>query len=262
MTAGITRRIFVVGCPRSGTTVLQSLVGAHPRVRAFPESHFFARAAASPRDEAMRHLRRFLDAAGVELPAAAAELSAIEAFVAALDGAALGAGADMWTEKTPRHLHHVDLIAAHVPDVRFVHVLRRGVDAVRSLHRVTREAPERWGGRPRSVGHCVRRWERDVRISLGYARAPAHHLVRYETLVARPEKVAWGLCEFLGVERDRAMLEARAAVAAAVTLPGETWKERAAAPLEASPHTEELPGVVEATAVTQALLDDLLPAEL
>ena len=35
------QRIFLVGCPRSGTTLLQSLLAAHPDITSFPESHFF-----------------------------------------------------------------------------------------------------------------------------------------------------------------------------------------------------------------------------
>ncbi|MGL4503377.1 MAG: sulfotransferase family protein, partial [Planktothrix sp.] len=37
----IKNRIFLVGCPRSGTTLLQSLLAAHPQIASFPESHFF-----------------------------------------------------------------------------------------------------------------------------------------------------------------------------------------------------------------------------
>lgn len=34
---------FVVGCPRSGTTLLQILVDAHPNIAIPPESHIFCR---------------------------------------------------------------------------------------------------------------------------------------------------------------------------------------------------------------------------
>ena len=40
------RPIFVVGFQRSGTTLLQSLLGAHPRIAAPPEMHFVFRVAA------------------------------------------------------------------------------------------------------------------------------------------------------------------------------------------------------------------------
>src|SRR3954454_2034225 len=35
--------IFVVGFPRSGTTLTQSLIGAHPRIAAPPEMRYFGR---------------------------------------------------------------------------------------------------------------------------------------------------------------------------------------------------------------------------
>ena len=41
-TRAILSRIFLVGCPRSGTTLTQSLLAAHPMVASFPESHFFS----------------------------------------------------------------------------------------------------------------------------------------------------------------------------------------------------------------------------
>ncbi|MGC1525664.1 MAG: sulfotransferase, partial [Phormidesmis sp.] len=35
------KRLFLVGCARSGTTLLQSLLASHPGVASFPESNFF-----------------------------------------------------------------------------------------------------------------------------------------------------------------------------------------------------------------------------
>ena len=34
--------VFLVGCPRSGTTWLQKLLASHPRIRSGEESHFFS----------------------------------------------------------------------------------------------------------------------------------------------------------------------------------------------------------------------------
>jgi Sulfotransferase family len=34
-------RAFLVGCPRSGATLLQSMLFAHPEIYTFPESSFF-----------------------------------------------------------------------------------------------------------------------------------------------------------------------------------------------------------------------------
>ena len=37
-------RAFLIGCPRSGTTLLQSLLFSHPDVISFPETFFFVHA--------------------------------------------------------------------------------------------------------------------------------------------------------------------------------------------------------------------------
>ena len=34
-------RVFLVGCSRSGTTLLQVLIASHPRIHSFPETSFF-----------------------------------------------------------------------------------------------------------------------------------------------------------------------------------------------------------------------------
>src|SRR5690242_15483743 len=41
---GNERPIFVVGCPRSGTTMLQLMLHAHPRIAIPPETRFLLRA--------------------------------------------------------------------------------------------------------------------------------------------------------------------------------------------------------------------------
>ena len=37
----ITKRIFLIGCPRSGTTIAQVMLAGHPEILSFPETQFF-----------------------------------------------------------------------------------------------------------------------------------------------------------------------------------------------------------------------------
>jgi|GEM_PF-974431 len=162
------RRLFVVGLPRSGTTLIQSVLNAHPDIVSFPESRFydalthsnsfqkygrlpvsqwsvrkvaqFARARArtalgKPGPHAMKVAERFFVAAGLEyavpkLREASHSVSALNAvFLDVLDQKSPSG----WVEKTPVHLFRIPLISKLVPDARFVHIFRRPEDTIASI---------------------------------------------------------------------------------------------------------------------------------
>lgn len=240
------RRVFLLGCPRSGTTLLQTMLAAHPQVVSFPESHFF---------RSLLRRQRVLRFAGLASPEAGARLAGfveelrrpdlqallpgtairaephVRAFLAVLDRLATEKGASVWVEKTPGHLRHLRWIEHYVPGARFVHVVRNGRDVVASLYDVSQTNPRVWGGF-RSLELCAERWIEDVEISCRCVGRPLHTIVRYERLVSEPEAELRAICAFLGLEFDEAMLERRADAAQALLLPGETWKEGARGPVQ------------------------------
>ena len=128
-TVHIGRRLFLVGCPRSGTTLLQSMLAAHPRIASFPETHFFERVSprfasvgmASPKRRDRRRLLQFLSEVGHPemeclIPRYAVTLRrSVGAFVEVLDALTLAQGGTVWVEKTPGHLHCIHLVEAHIP---------------------------------------------------------------------------------------------------------------------------------------------------
>lgn len=233
---GVTRRLFLVGCPRSGTTLLQSLLAAHPRLTSFPETHAFAWIVPRhPRLSAfgMTRVRGWgpLRALWRELaPGEPVRLSdlllcraAARRTLALLDRVALARGRQGWVEKTPRHLHSIPAIRAACPDAHFIHLLRSGPEVVASLFEASREAPAVWGG-ARSVERCVERWRGDVALSLGYRGQPGHTLVLYGELVADPERTLRRLSAELDLDFEAAMLAGYRREAAALVRCGETWK--------------------------------------
>jgi hypothetical protein len=236
-------RTFLVGCPRSGTTLLQSMLFAHPQVFSCPETFFFVRGV---NGTGLRH-RIGLASGGVERAfdtlvglgvtdrrrrgcrLLRREASCARWFTRVMDDAAVAAGARMWVEKTPGHLARIETIRRYVPGARFIHMIREGAPTVASLYDVTQRYPD-WDG-PRSLEDCARRWSLDISTSAAYAGNPAHAFIAYERLIADPERVLVALCGFLRLELDEdhsvlaAMIEHRAASTAGVRLTAERWKQ-------------------------------------
>lgn len=225
-------RIFVVGAPRSGTTLAQSLLAAHSATTSFTESHLFARhfahvpLLAGPilvRSPAPG-LRAFLAENGEEPPAAAAWFDApggwtlrarpllpfqtrpvARRLLRVLDELALRRGSSRWIEKTPRHLRYVPFleeVAGPEGRLRFVHVIRDGLEVLASL----REASRAWE-RAYDLETCIRRWNADVGISLSRIAAPRDHFLFYEELTSRPEATLRRLLEELGLGWEPQILE-------------------------------------------------------
>jgi len=236
----IKRGFFIVGCPRSGTTLLQSLLAVHPQIASLPETHFFPYTVG-------RRWRRLL---GISSPKAKERLyqflsdidhsemkshvpkhaflvkQYINAFINILDTLTINQGKNFWVEKTPMHLHFIDIIEKYIPNVRFIHIVRNGKDVVASLYEVTHRYPEEWGGR-RSIEECIDRWNRDVKITQQYIHKENHTLVRYEQFTENPEVVLRNLCKFMGVEFSQLMLEQHGMAAEKVILDNQEWVKSA-----------------------------------
>lgn len=230
-------RVFLVGCPRSGTTLLQTLLAAHPSVVSFPETHFFSRVRAAywPLRKiglASRRGRRRLVEFFEEIdrpdlaPSGVAPITvrgSTGTLIDGLDRIAREHDASAWIEKTPIHLHYIPLIERHLSDARFIHIVREGIDVVASLYEVTQRFPERWGGE-RNIDRCIDRWKQDVEHTLHHVSRPHHTAVEYETLLRRPEPVLRDLCTFLGLDYEERMLGEYAAGASDLYLEQEEWK--------------------------------------
>lgn len=234
------RRLFLVGCPRSGTTLLQSLLAAHSQIVSFPESHFYTRmissafplrqlGLASPRSRA--RFLSFLELIGHSdlrhylPPFAVSTRQYSRAFIVVLDAVAHRQDKRVWLEKTPRHLDYVDDIRALVPGAKFIHLIRNGEDVVASLYEVVNQNLDRWRSIPAGeLDPCVDRWMKSIRLSQRYVGDPDHAVVRYERLVEAPDEVIKGLCQCIDVPFEAGMLERYSDHAASLVLPFETWK--------------------------------------
>ena len=191
---------FVVGCPRSGTTLLAVLLDRHSRLCVAPETGFYDEIAPRLwlRGEKrllgiLREWRRLpelgLDAESVlgRLPE---RWNAGDVLAAILELHAERRGSARCGEKTPQHLRHVPAIQRHFPRAKILCMLRDGRDNALSLR-----AMPWWRGGLREAAML---WRRSARLAEQSARHGQFRIVRYEDLVARPAEVLRSIMTFLG----------------------------------------------------------------
>lgn len=240
--------IFVVGTARSGTTLLAAMLGAHPQIDCGPETRFFAwleredRAALldartwpGPAVDFLLSLRLqdspvhelfgvTADGIRTTLAARAPSVAAMLESLTATRAAAHGK--PRWAEKTPRHISSLPLIRREWPDACIVRVVRDPRDVALSLARVP------FAGES-LVGHLAQA-SRHEREAAGFlARDPRAITIRYEDLVRDPAGQLERVCALVGVPFDPAMIDRREGFEG-IAAPHETWKQKAAEPLDPS----------------------------
>jgi hypothetical protein len=223
--------LFIVGSPRSGTTLLRRIVSAHSQIVVLPESHWIPRfynrqigltavglvteelveeLIADPKFENLdirpEELRCLLGPG--ERPSYADFLRRI------FDHCASAHGKTLAGDKTPNYVRQISVLHGLWPRARFVHLIRDGRDVCLSLldwkrkqARMAELFPTWTEDRITTAALC---WERDVRAGLETGRPLGQALyceVRYEDLVCRPADELKKLCSFLGLPYEADMLE-------------------------------------------------------
>lgn len=242
----IRKRLFLVGCPRSGTTLLQCLLAAQKDIASFPETFFFPhliskrrlqRMVGIPSSEAIGWFDSYLKKIHRSdllhfVPNQTWRVQPYaDKFIALLDTITLEQGKDVWVEKTPAHLLYIKYIEKLVPNVCFIHIIRKGEDVIASLYEVAENYPEIWGGK-RSIETCVNRWSRDIYISKKFLGRRNHTFVKYESIIQDTRSALEQLCNFINIIFQEAMLSEYNKVSKEVVLNSEPWKNRTAKTIE------------------------------
>gem|GEM_PF-947704 len=250
-------RLFVVGVGRSGTSLLQSMLGSHPEVYFLPESGFLrryglaGRSADLPLDgESRRTLARAwredarlarvdgLQTAIADTLGPPSDLAATSPHrspdgspralsLALYERLASGRTGRYVGDKDPRLIEHIETLAALWPDCRVVHIHRDPRDVLAS------KKGARW-----SAGQGVFRQILAAAVQFDLAiraerRLPAEVLytLSYEDLLVNPEDVLKCLCDWLDVIYTDDMLDFTS-TARRLVAPDETdWKAQTLGPL-------------------------------
>jgi len=187
------RPIFIIGCARSGTTLVRLILDSHPNISAGAETKFL------PELGEMVERAHLYSKFDVSRPYV---VELMRGFYGRLQSDYMSRrGKRRWAEKTPGYTMHLTLIDELYPDAQYVHVIRDGRDVVASHH-------DRWGYRA-ALGTALRKWRRYVTVARRFGRGlppDRYHEVRYEDLVREPEKAARELLAFLGEPWDPQVL--------------------------------------------------------
>lgn len=209
-------RFFIVGIPRSGTTLIRTMLRQHPQIEVPGETNFLPklirlqplwwRGGRLHRETFVRlvHANGRLALNGLSRAELRDALGArhVESPQQAIDTiyTLLGNGKPMVGDKTPSHLTHAGALAHYFSESRFVHVLRHPLDVVSSL------VLQPWG--PGHAAAAARLWRSGVQAfdesGIDSGRVVT---IRLEDLVLSPAATLTEVVRFLGLEFHPDMLE-------------------------------------------------------
>jgi hypothetical protein len=221
--------VFIVGGARSGTTLLQRLVDAHPDIAIIHETHwiprFYEKRSGLTSDgmvtkELIGMLlddRRFTKL-GIsrgqleDLVSSDEPVSYVDCITRIFDLYGTVRGKRLVGDKTPGYVRTIRTLHALWPRAKFVHLIRDGRDVFLSMKdwkKVDRSVGRfaTWTLDPASASAFWWKWDvRRGREAANRLEPGLYYEVRYETLVSRPAEECEALCEFLKLPYDEAML--------------------------------------------------------
>jgi len=212
--------IFIVGAPRSGTTLFQYMLRSHPNI-SLPtgESHFFIpllrNADSFGNLDEVKNIKKVLEAMytqsadfldtdihgiSFDIDRLANEFkqegrNSIAAIISGLfEKNAKGEGKQRWGDKTPYYVLHMKTILTMFPNAQFIHLIRDGRDCALSMF----DREHDFG--VYNTFFAAKYWE--IYIELGRQMGKElgnkiYHEIRYEDLIDNPKKIMQGVCEFL-----------------------------------------------------------------
>lgn len=196
--------VFIIGMPRSGSTLVEQILASHSRVEGSVEhlvlpsikqkAHRYCAASLGP--DYLQHMGRIppetLASLGAEYLAQTACFRAGETRV--------------FTDKLPYNFEHVGLIHKILPTARIIDVRRHPMDCGFSIYKQHFAQGADYSYRLDHIGaYCN-----------GYLRLMDHwnrvlpgrvHLVQYEHLIREPETTVRALLDFVGLEFEADCLE-------------------------------------------------------
>jgi hypothetical protein len=213
--------VFILGVPRSGTTLLRLLLNAHSEIAICGEIHFFDQVKEIEKKlpelnkENINTFFRYLNNTYSlqkltrkeelfenvsKLMKSEQETSYEKFYLYLMQEYAKLDKKKIIGEKTPQNIRYVDEILKLFPDAKIIHIIRDPRAAIASMLKVDWTADD--------VIINTLKWKIDILFAESYDKTNSNYKeIHYEELIKNTEPVLKELCEFIGVEYEKTILD-------------------------------------------------------
>lgn len=194
--------VFILGMPRSGTTLVEQILSSHPAVHGAGELtdlHNCINVAAGNRG--LSGVRDWIDEFS---PDAWRKLG--QAYVERLRKVTPGAARARITDKMPGNYHFIGWIRRALPEAKIIHVMRDPMDSCWSNYTRLFTQTMEFAYELEELGRHYNRYIRLMRHWRDVLPKGAIHHIRYERLIADLEGESRRLLAFVGLDFDPACL--------------------------------------------------------
>jgi len=187
------RPVFIIGMPRSGTSLVEQILASHPQVYGAGEVRFW--------EEAFGALAGPPGGGGADAP-----LARLSRDYLARIGAQAGAASRV-TDKMPANFLYAGLIHAALPRARIIHMQRHPLDTCLSIYFQNFFNVSPYANDLDNIAHYYGQYLRVMAHWRGTLPAGALLEVPYEALVADPEGWTRRMLDFIGLPWDPRCLD-------------------------------------------------------
>jgi len=224
--AGPTKPVFILGCGRSGTTILGKIISRHQRILYLNEPRYMWLNAYPQSDISSAQAANRGGCLDLDDSICTPHQNRI---IQRMFGLALSLyGKTILVDKLPEHAFRISFLLGVFPDARFIHVIRSGVEVARSIEQLIFQSAwygwndYKWNELRRlasafprgkhALQRCKTNYQKGLlewRLSLEYAfkdlagLPPEQYLeIRYERLLENPSEICETIQKFLAEDGD------------------------------------------------------------
>ena len=193
--------VFIVGMPRSGTSLTEQILDSHPEITGAGELLEI--------DNYTMEMSANLNP-NTGFPNALSGISTdlLDAYAKRFEDCLRTSGGNsrFVTDKMPQNYIHLGLISLMFPKTKIIHCVRNPLDTCLSIYFQSFNESHEYASKLKNIGYYYLEYRRLMEHWKSVIKTPIHDIY-YEQLVTEPENSVRELLEFLNVDWDPACLE-------------------------------------------------------